>query len=200
VLKTQPSSINHDEFLVDCYAGYLLMPRAVVINEFHRRNLNYKSYDPLHYYIVACAIGVGYSTLVHHMRSALGLINWQSGTGLLRTTPKEIKSRLTGQETTNELIVVDSHWSASTVDLQVGDMIYTETLPHFHNDNLVIRRLYGDAVLVEAVKPGITQLENLSPNQSIYVRISRQQFSGWSKYRHLEEELEQSHTYQRECQ
>ena len=60
------------EFAADCFAGALLMPKMAVSNAFAIRGWSMEDCTPEQAFMVANYFGVGYTTLVHHLRSAPG--------------------------------------------------------------------------------------------------------------------------------
>lgn len=67
-------SFEPNEFLVDTFAGFLLMPRIAVMNAFSRRGWKAETADPEQFFVVSCSLGVGYETLVSHCFFSLNLI------------------------------------------------------------------------------------------------------------------------------
>ena len=92
-----------DEFTADSFAGFLLMPRTTVSHGFAVRGLKLERCTPLQVYTVACWLGVGYTTLVHHMRDTLKLISRSRAESFLKVTPKEIRAQLIGRETSENV-------------------------------------------------------------------------------------------------
>ena len=69
--KSPKIGFDSDEFLADCFAGALLMPKMAVQRAFSLRNWSIESSTPGQIYTVSNYFGVGYSTLVHHMSTSL---------------------------------------------------------------------------------------------------------------------------------
>ena len=88
------NSDDDDEFLVDCFAGFALMPKTAICNSFLRREWDFRNPTPLQIYCISNLFGVGYSTLIHHLRSSLGLISRESADVLLDTRLPEIRKTL----------------------------------------------------------------------------------------------------------
>src|SRR5262249_42959846 len=59
------------EFLVNTFAGFLLMPKLGVRRAFSSRGWQLSQALPEQLYIVACHFGVGYETLVSHLAYGL---------------------------------------------------------------------------------------------------------------------------------
>ena len=59
------------EFAADCFAGALLMPKMAVSRAFAIRGWSMEDCTPEQAFMVAGYFSVGYTTLVHHLRSAL---------------------------------------------------------------------------------------------------------------------------------
>lgn len=120
-VEHRPEERRHgaQEFQADCFAGALLMPKVVVRRGFSLRGGDPTTAPPELSYIVATWLGVGYTTLVHHMRSALGLITAARADELLRHRPLALRSALLGRECPEHLVVADLQWHGRAIDLQV---------------------------------------------------------------------------------
>src|SRR5690606_23634540 len=99
-------SFEPAEFLADTFAGFLLMPTLGIRNAFARRGWQASQATPEQIFVVACAFGVGYETLIAHMTFSLGMINRERATILSRASPKSIRQRILGRCETEPLIIV----------------------------------------------------------------------------------------------
>jgi predicted Na+-dependent transporter len=59
------------EFLVDAFAGFLLMPTLGMRRAFAVRGWEPQAATPLQFYTIACEFGVGYVSLVTHLSLSL---------------------------------------------------------------------------------------------------------------------------------
>ncbi len=62
--KARHNVFDPKEFLVDSFAGAVLMPALGVKRAFAQRGLDPKTASPQQIYVVACSFGVGYTTLI----------------------------------------------------------------------------------------------------------------------------------------
>src|SRR6266566_2951861 len=110
------------ERLVNIYASYLLMPPWAVRDALARRGLRPGDCPPTQLYAVACQLGVGYETLLQHLRWSLSLITPARADELLKTSPKQMRCSLLGHDRARHLVLADRAWTNVAVELQVGDM------------------------------------------------------------------------------
>jgi hypothetical protein len=185
--RTDDRRFDPKEFQADCFAGALLMPQIAVKRAFALRGWNPTICTPESFYVVATWLGVGYTTLIHHMERALGMLNKCRAEGLLRCRPKEIRSRLVGRECREHLVVVDDHWRDCAIDIQVPDLMLLP--PHVRLEGKRVEVIeQGEARTIAcAVRPGIGRVASERSDWSAYVRVSRRQFVGRAKYRFEEE-------------
>lgn len=179
---------SDDEYQANMFAAYLLMPKTLVQNGFVRRGTTPESAAPLSVLAIAHWLGVGYSTLVHHLRFNLNLISDSRRLELLRHSPKDLVGPLLGQHrsTTKAAVVVDREWRARPVDIEVGDVIILDHPAAASGTCLGLEPLQSGKSLVVGVRPGTGHLESGS-GWSTYVRVRRSHFEGRSIFRHLEE-------------
>jgi Zn-dependent peptidase ImmA (M78 family) len=186
-LDSSNKSNKPEEFLADCFAGFLLMPKLAIERAFHIRGWNINSPTPLQLYTIAGFFGVGYSTLIDHMRFSLRLFASSFADSLIKTQPKQIRTKILSEDAKTNLVIADSHWNGRPIDIQVGDLILVpnETI---HEGNCVRKvRKTQLGTLFEGLTPGIGRLYDAASNWAAFVRVSRQSYVGLSKYRHLEE-------------
>lgn len=179
-------SDDPDERLVNQFAGHLLMSKWAIERAFKDRNVDPGTARDREIYAIACQFGVGYQTIVKHLRYALGLINPQRMEQLLRSTPKAIRQDLLNDTFSNHVVLVDPQWRQVAIDLEVGDGACLAFKAQAENDRLLAQGCNGSSVFV-ALRPGITKLEAVGSPWAAFVRISRKGFTGRSIYRHLED-------------
>ena len=176
-----------DEFLVDAFAGFLLMPKIAIQHAFLCRDWSPENLTPTRAYVLACSFGVGYSTFLHHSSRVAQVVPVSLAGKLDKTQPKEIRSRLLGHAVPKHLMVVDEHWNGRPIDLQVGDLVLS--LLHVEAESRHVRRsgstMHGP--IYEAISPGIDRMAAQNEDEWVsFVRVSRAGYAGRSKYRHLE--------------
>lgn len=183
----QPKTFNPEEFLVDSFAGFLLMPILAVRKAFVSRGWDVASATPVQFFTIASSFGVGYKTLIDHMTYALKMIDRSQAALLLKSTPKAIRQEILGRSSTDPLIVADAHWSLSTLDAEVGSQLLLPSTVKATNDTITFQEHNPLGCLFRANRPGLVRVYCPTNKWAIFVRISRYQFIGLSKYRHIEE-------------
>ena len=174
------------EFMADCYAGALLMPKMAVSKAFTVRGWRMGECTPAQAFLVAGYFGVGYTTLIHHMRSALKVLSDRHAQVLLQVNPRKAQSLCLGWEMPCRVVVVDPHWAKRAIDVEVGDCIFV--CDGAQAEGVCIEPMLGvgHGRLIRAARPGIGRLE-ASTTWSAFVRVSRRDYVGRSLYRHWEE-------------
>jgi Zn-dependent peptidase ImmA (M78 family) len=111
-----------EEFLADCFAGFLLMPKIAVSKAFSERGWDTKQCTSEQVFVVSGYMGVGYGALLSHMCYSLHLITRQQYDTLNSIAPKSIKEEFYGDAHTSDLIFADTCWQNKPIDLCVGDV------------------------------------------------------------------------------
>jgi hypothetical protein len=182
-----------EEFLVNAFSAALLMPYVGLKRAFAVRGTTPENASPRELFGISCNFGVGYDTFVNHLTYGLQLIGAEKGKELERSSPKDIRKQLLGRDIQEPLVVVDEHWSALTVDIEVGTLLIApaqtvaEGVILHHCESLGTRELF------RASSPGLCRLLDKQTGHSRFVRVSRFQFVGLSKFRHLEEIADDEH-------
>jgi hypothetical protein len=174
-----------DEYVANCFAGELLMPKAAVSRAFAVRKLTAGSCCPEAVYVIATYFGVGFGTLVNHMCISLGLINRTRAEELLRNQPLDLRGRILGAECRNNLVVADTNWVGRAIDLEVGDLVCAPPDVLFEGRCTEIVERNSARVVLRAVTTGIGRLA-AGPWAS-FVRVSRKDYAGRAVYRFEEE-------------
>lgn len=184
--------VEDEEFLANCFAGFLLMPKGAITSGFTSRGWNPESSTPMQVYTVAGWLGVGYETLVTHLRASLGLLNSARAKSLRKISPKSIRAELLGRACQGNLVVVDPWWSGRAIDLQVGDLVLA--MPRALSEKPCIDLVRSDhqGTLLQAVLPGLGRICHPDSGWSAFVRVSRRGYVGRGIFRH-EEEVEDEH-------
>ena len=181
------SSWQPDEFLVNSFSAALLMPHVGLKRAFAVRGTTSGRATPRELFTISCNFGVGYETLVNHLAYGTGMISKERAEVLARISPKEIRRQILGRETQEPLIVMDDHWTAATVDLEVGTFLLAPKGTSVEGLCTRFSANHDAGELFQAVNPGIGRLLERQSGRSRFVRVSRFQFIGLSRFRHLEE-------------
>jgi len=174
-----------EECLANLFGGYLLMPRHAVVDAFQRRQLEPQNCAPFEIYSVACQLGVGYETLLKHLRWSLSLIDHSRMTDFRAITPKEIRKTVIGSASLGHLVLTDEHWRKVAIDLEVGDFAVVPRNVQLHGESV---KTVGDCPqgqIIQGICPGLTQV--IKKSWAAMARVSRKQFIGRGAYRHLED-------------
>ena len=174
------------EFKADCFAGTLLMPKMAVSKAFAVRGWRLEESSPAQVYLVAGYFGVGYTTLIHHLRSALQILPKERAQALLRVRPRNAQSLLLGLQMPHRVVEVDAHWIGRAVDVEVEDLIFVRSEAKSEGTCIEPSLDVENGRFFRAARPGIGRLE-ISTAWSAFVRVSRREYVGRSMYRHLEE-------------
>jgi Zn-dependent peptidase ImmA (M78 family) len=176
-----------DEFQANMFAAYLLMPKTTVQFAFAQRKEKVETALPSTFFAISNWLGVGYSTLVHHLRYNLILISEHQARALLRVSPKSIVTQLAGvRQPGTTAFMVDHAWRARAVDLEVGDVIVLNMAVRISGICIRTEEHTGKHPMVLGVRPGTGHLDD-GAGWATYIRVRRSQFEGRSIFRHLEE-------------
>lgn len=182
-----PASASSEEYLADRFAGFFLMPKAAVKHGFRVRGWEPETCTSHQVYTVAGWLGVGYATLVHHMRGSLSMLNYPQSARLLRATPRDIRADILGRKVQNNLYIVGEKWTDRAVDVQVDDLILLPSGTHYEAENLRVVERTEAAVLLAATAPGMGRVHRPESGWAAFVRVSRRNYVGLGPYRHWED-------------
>ena len=177
------------EFTAECFAGAFLMPKIAVDRGFAVRGFSPHTCSPEGIFAISSWLGVGYTTLIHHMRHGLGTLNAQRADQLLRASAKSLRSSLIGQDCPEHLVFADLHWTGRAIDVQIADLIL---LPHnvtVEGKCMAVARQTLAGTLLVATKPGVGRVHASGTDWAAFVRVTRKEYVGRGKYR-FEEEID----------
>ena len=177
---------SDDEVRADMFAGLILMPKTAVLRGFARRNLCIATANAIDVFRVSCWLGVGYSTLLKHLKFALHIIPEDRFTELIRHSPKSIRHQILERELPEDLVLVDEFWDGRPIDARVGDLLLLPKGSVLEGQSLVKEANLPNGILFKAICPGISRFESTS-GWSSFARVSRKNYEGRAIFRHLEE-------------
>ena len=186
VKEREAPQFDHSEFAADCFAGALLMPKMAVERAFALRKWSISECTPDQVYMVSNYFGVGYTTLIHHLRNALLLLPGPQAEKLLKVPPRRAQALSLGWETSETVWIADEYWTGRPIDVEVGDLIFVLGRPRLEGCCVEHVADRDGGRLICARQPGIGRLED-SSGWSAFIRISRREFIGRSLFRHQEE-------------
>lgn len=176
-----------EEFLVDTFASYLLVPPLGLKGVFIKRNINLEKITPAECFAVACSFGVGYSTMVKHLQFNDCITKAQSN-NLLRASLKSMKQELMGENKSGSLFFFDKKTSGRTIDIETNSWVLLPSDIIVEQEKFLTKYKVVDmGTIYQASNPGIVRVYTLSEDWSYFVRIQKQEYIGLSKYRHLAE-------------
>lgn len=190
---TRLDQLGHDEaqtwdpkeFLAQRFAAALLMPKLAVESAFARRHWVISRPTKDEVFVVAQDLGVGYATLVGYLERVLNCITTPIATLLLKVPLRRLRSQIAGFEIEHDLVVADEHWGGRPIDIEIGDVVLLPKAAKFEGNCAV---LLSDPVRhLEALAPGIGTVGFLHDLSSVAVRVSRREYTGLARYRHLED-------------
>lgn len=181
------SGWNPEEFTADRFATALLMPKLAVLSSITRRGWTADALTPTQVLVLAQDLGVSYTNLINHMTRTLRLITVDHGAVLRRAgvNLRRLRFELAGFQTKNDLIVVDRWWGARAVDAEVGDIVLLPQEGEFVGSCLT--RFSHPTPHLRATATGCGSLALAPDRNPVSVRVSRRDFVGLARYRHLEE-------------
>lgn len=192
LVKDRQASEEHqprdpNEFLVDAFAGFLLMPSLGLRQAYTARGVRPEQATPEQHFAVACSFGVGYATLINHLCYGAQLLPRRSISSLLSITPQKIRRALLGAQTAGPLVVADEHWRMPTLDAEVGMHLLLPADAEAASDVIapVTDTLHGR--LFRAQRPGIVRVQAAGGQWAVFARVARYQYVGLGRYRHFEE-------------
>ena len=95
--------------------------------------------------------------------------------------------------TSGHLIVVDRHYLLATVDAEAGNDVEPGNLlllpedATSDGDQIELIERSSNGTLYRSVRPGLARATLPTNNSGVVVRVSRYQYAGLARYRHLEE-------------
>ena len=183
---TEPySRMKEKEFVVDCFAGYLLMPPLAVKNACYLRKWSLPMIRAEQIFALSNVFGVGYLTLLSHLYYSLGMIEKQQYDSLSRTQPAKIKKIILGESFNKHLVVIDNMWSTSSIEIEVGDRIIIENDGKVEGQALAILNNDDRKPIYNAASPGLSIITSKDSSARIAVRVWKESFQGRSIYRYL---------------
>src|SRR5262249_43282534 len=105
------NAVDSEEVLANAFAGFFLMPKPAVERAFADRKWVLGTGAPEQFFAVAGWLGVGYGTLIHHMRSSLQMLPPSQAKALLAVQPKRIRRQILGRATSSDCFLLDYPWT-----------------------------------------------------------------------------------------
>ena len=176
-----------EEFLADCFAGFLLMPKIAVCKAFSTRGWDIKHCTNEQIFIISGYMGVGYNTLLSHMCYSLQIISPTQYDDLKGITPKLLKEQFYGNTHTSDLIIADTCWLNKPIDLRVGDILITPAESTVDGECVEYVGECPKGHAYRAYAQGLDRIREKQGSWASHIRVSRQFYEGLVQYRHFPE-------------
>jgi Zn-dependent peptidase ImmA (M78 family) len=187
IVATSASMGRHpNEIAADLFAALLLMPTSLVQLLFRRLQREPERASALDVFAVASAIGVGYSTLVTHMRFTLGIISAEQEERLSKASPRSIRASLQIPEGAQLLVICSGCWAGRPLDVPAGGYVLAHgrqaealiTLPGLERNATLV-----EGALFRAATVGTYQGSHAT--QVPFVRVYEPGFQGRAVFRFI---------------
>lgn len=189
-MKEDSEALGDDspnEVLANSFAGFVLMPTVGLRGAFARRGCSMVTADEMQMFAVACNFGVGYATIVSHLRFGIREIDDARMKHLLKASPKSIRQRLLGDGKSGAVVLVDPMWTGRAIDAEIGTTILLPPDAKVDGTLAVKRGQWAGGLVYEAVTTGIGRVE-WGGSSSAFLRVSKKDYVGLARYRHLEDD------------
>ena len=180
-----------DEFLVEVFAAFVLMPTLGVRRAFAIRGLTTEMATAEQIFAIASDFGVGYSTLVNHLAFGIRELSRSRSEQLLQATPKTLRQALLDDDSSGPLVLADEHSQSRTFDTEVGTDILLPMGSEATSNIVTLERELSHGTLFRAARPGIVRMVRTGSSWAIFVRVCKRQYVGLARYRHLEEVMDE---------
>lgn len=188
--QLQYSDRSPNEIMADAFSSFMLMPTLGLREAFNKRNLEPNKASALDMYFIACSFGVGQATLVNHLAYGIEMISFQRREFLGKITLKKIRTDILGKVVQEPLFIVDTHWNSPTLDVEENTLLLLPKNVVVDAKALMPEMDVGLGRIFRPLKTGITRVIIPNTSWATYVRISRRQYTGLAKYRHLEDSFD----------
>jgi Zn-dependent peptidase ImmA (M78 family) len=174
-----------EELAADVFAAHFLMPRQAVVHALRLRSWDVTSLSPKQAFCLAGVFGVGYRTLIWQLAVGLQVLQEADSKRLLKAKPKEIRREMWPAAAATKLLIVDSAWEGTPIDMEVGDFIETERDAALPTSLLTLAGNSSDLSVWVAETPGRGLLTLNGRN--VAVRLSRKDYVGAWRHRFVAE-------------
>jgi hypothetical protein len=179
---------SEEEFLAECFGGFLLMPRPAVVRGFDLHGCTPAVASAGQVYEVAAWLGVGYDALLTHMSLNLRLLARPRAAALRQVAPRSIRSGLLGRDCPEHLVVVGDGWVDRAIDIRVGDAVLCPPGVVCEGDCVGPDRGQLFGTVLRGLTPGRGRVVNPETGWASFVRVSRSGFAGRARFRHEQED------------
>ena len=186
-LSTAEGGYDRNEFLVDTFASYLLMPPIGIKAALLKRQLNNQTITAHDCMILASSFGVGYSTFINHLLFN-NYLTKAVAEKLLMHSVKALKQDILGEVVPETLFLNDTFFNGKTIDVETTAYIALPKDVNVELSHSVVEYKQLPALnIFRAVKSGLVRVTSAARDWNCYMRIQRANYIGMSQYRHLGE-------------
>jgi Zn-dependent peptidase ImmA (M78 family) len=189
LLETLEEYDDHspEEFIVNSFAGHLLMPVLGIRRAFARRGIEAASAHPHQMLAIASEFGVSYDALATQLTFCLNEISPGRRKELIRARPV-LQRAMVAANDGRGLAFLDDQYSASTLDVEENYLIVAPkgTVASNHCAVSLGNCQFGE--IFKVVKPGNVEMFVPSTSWTVSIRSTRQNFVGLARYRYLEDD------------
>jgi Zn-dependent peptidase ImmA (M78 family) len=178
-------SRDPEELAADVFAAHFLMPRQAVVHALRLRSWDVMTLSPQQAFRLAGLFGVGYRTFIWQLAVGLQVLPEADSKRLLKAKPKEIRRDIWPAAAASRLLVVDSVWEGTSIDVEVGDFIATMRAADLPTPLFNRAGNASDLSVWVAETPGRGQLT--LNGRKVAVRVSRKDYVGAWRHRFVPE-------------
>jgi hypothetical protein len=183
--ESNSSTGSPEEYIAQRFSGALLMPKMAVNAAYSKRGWNVETLDAVQVFTVAQNLGVGFTTLLTHQEVNHKQRSHSEVDSIRKTALIDIRAKILGVKPEFDLFPVDALWSRETVDVEVGDVLVFASEIELKGVGLAKRTT--PKVYYEATKQGISMVRFVGESRALQIRVSKRNFAGLVRYRHLED-------------
>ncbi len=173
-----------EEVLANAFAAFLLMPSVSVRGAFARRGCTVATASSEIFFAISCEFGVGYATLINHVRYTLRDLSSSQASQLLKDTPQKIRRRMIG-DGFDALLVIDRFARSRAFELEQGGAVLLPTNIIVSGEALTKLGEASGQVLYRAARRGSVSLVGME--QPSMLGVLPKEYRGAAAYRFLED-------------
>jgi Zn-dependent peptidase ImmA (M78 family) len=180
----ESDNLSPEEFIVNSFAGHLLMPVLGIRRAFSRRMLKPSGAQPHEVLAIACEFGVAYDALVTQLAFCLRDINPARRLELLKARPALSRALL--PQFGGSVAFLDSKFSAATLDVEENHFVVAPIGALGSSGCIMPLGSTNFGALLKLPKRGIFELFIPATSWTLSIRVTKQNYVGLARFRHLE--------------
>lgn len=176
-----------EELQASLFGAHLLMPQAAVTRVFASRGWSIDSPTEEQVFVAAGQLGVGYQTLIHHLRWTIRSLGSAEYDRLLEVQPRSIRASLVDRPVRENVVVVDEQWADRPVDLLMGDLAILSAGTQVEGAAVEVVEVSRNRMTVRAIRRGLARAERPRDDWATFLRVMPKCHEGAAIHRHLED-------------